>query len=210
MRTLRWLLAARLCCDRATPIWPLTHSQANEKASGRGRAAVAVHAAAVYMACRLEHHPRTFKEILAAAPGTTKVGDAVQLLLDACGTFALWSQLQLQVSFARLCSSPPATGLGWLAGRPSISDLLSRRLCDTTCRKRTQQCSYRKIAPELSPKPRHATAELPVLTPILSVLSELASFRPAHQTLKLVCVTVSFQGCTCWDNSSTLSSTSYM
>lgn len=32
-----------------------------------------MHAATVYMACRLEHNPRTFKEILAGAPGTSKV-----------------------------------------------------------------------------------------------------------------------------------------
>lgn len=39
----------------------------------KGRQATAMHAATVYMACRLEHNPRTFKEILAGAPGTSKV-----------------------------------------------------------------------------------------------------------------------------------------
>lgn len=40
----------------------------------KGRQATAMHAAVVYMACRLEHNPRTFKEIQAGAPGTSKVG----------------------------------------------------------------------------------------------------------------------------------------
>ena len=44
----------------------------------KGRQAVAMHAACVYMACRLEHNPRTFKEILAGAPGTSKVCKACQ------------------------------------------------------------------------------------------------------------------------------------
>ena len=37
-----------------------------------------MHAACVYMACRLEHNPRTFKEILAGAPGTSKVCNPCQ------------------------------------------------------------------------------------------------------------------------------------
>ena len=54
----------------------LSRRQALESGGVKGRQAVAMHAACVYMACRLEHNPRTFKEILAGAPGTSKVCDA--------------------------------------------------------------------------------------------------------------------------------------
>jgi transcription initiation factor TFIIIB Brf1 subunit/transcription initiation factor TFIIB len=51
----------------------------------KGRQAVAMHAACVYMACRLEHNPRTFKEILAGAPGTSKARNTCQLSLNLAG-----------------------------------------------------------------------------------------------------------------------------
>ena len=57
---------------------PLWCYQALESGGVKGRQAVAMHAACVYMACRLEHNPRTFKEILAGAPGTSKVHTARQ------------------------------------------------------------------------------------------------------------------------------------
>jgi transcription initiation factor TFIIIB Brf1 subunit/transcription initiation factor TFIIB len=54
----------------------LSCQQALESGGVKGRQAMAMHAACVYMACRLEHNPRTFKEILAGAPGTSKVRKA--------------------------------------------------------------------------------------------------------------------------------------
>jgi len=50
--------------------------QVSDTGNVKGRQATAMHAATVYMACRLEHNPRTFKEILAGAPGTSKVRSA--------------------------------------------------------------------------------------------------------------------------------------
>jgi Transcription factor TFIIB repeat len=58
---------------RASGRAPVLSQQALESGGVKGRQAVAMHAACVYMACRLEHNPRTFKEILAGAPGTSKV-----------------------------------------------------------------------------------------------------------------------------------------
>ena len=50
----------------------LSALQATEKIGVRGRSKQSMWAASVYMACRQELMPRTFKEILAGAPGTTK------------------------------------------------------------------------------------------------------------------------------------------
>mmetsp|Transcript_21051 Transcript_21051/g.63346 ORF Transcript_21051/g.63346 Transcript_21051/m.63346 type:complete len:338 (-) Transcript_21051:1859-2872(-) len=49
------------------------YKQATEVIGVRGRSKESMWAASVYMACRQELMPRTFKEILAGAPGTTKV-----------------------------------------------------------------------------------------------------------------------------------------
>lgn len=54
--------------------------QVVESGGVKGRQALATHAACVYMACRLEHNPRTFKEVLAGAPGTNKVGFNLRLV----------------------------------------------------------------------------------------------------------------------------------
>ena len=43
-----------------------------ELKSLKGRKAVAFHAACIYIACRFESYPRTFKEINAAAPEASK------------------------------------------------------------------------------------------------------------------------------------------
>lgn len=50
------------------------------------RSLAAMYGACVYMACRLEGHPRTFKEICAVAPGTaTKdIGRCYTFMVKVC------------------------------------------------------------------------------------------------------------------------------